>query len=304
MDLKLLPRATRANFLPASIIPFLIGTAFVCSQGVDVSIARFRFGFVGVICAHLAGNLLNDYFDHKTGADNIAIRRSPFFGGSRVIQQGLVKPKEVLRLSFIFFTVSALCGFSIFLISKNPVFLLLMLIAGLLTIEYTAPPLRFAYRRLGELDIFILFGVLMIMGSVYLFSENFTPGAFLISLPIAFLILGVLICNEIPDLPTDAATGKRNLVSLSGQRHGYLLYAGVIVLSALSIVANVYYGNLPVFALAALFVYFSGFKAAVILKLRFNDLKSCIYASKLTMNLHGMVGLLIIVMLLAKRFFS
>jgi 1,4-dihydroxy-2-naphthoate octaprenyltransferase len=200
-----------------------------------------------------------------------------------------------------FLAVSFCCGSFIFIITKNPVFLILMLTAGILAVEYTAPPLRLAYRRSGEADIFILFGVLMVMGSFYLFAETFTFGSFLISLPVAFLIAGVLICNEVPDFPGDAAAGKMNLISLTGRERGYLLYAGVLVLSMLCVIINVFSGHLPPIALGLLLFYFFGFKATVILKDHFKDIESSIIASRMTIILHGAVGSLMVVVLFFRR---
>ncbi|MGB2630901.1 MAG: prenyltransferase [Candidatus Omnitrophota bacterium] len=304
MILKILPRVTRANFLPASVIPFLIGAAFAYGRGFYIHPLRFTLGLAGVITAHLAGNTLNDYCDHRTGADNVEIRESPFFGGSRVIQEGLAKARDILRLAAFLFLISFLCGTGIWLLTGNPVFLVLMLVAAFLTMEYTAPPLCLAYRRFGEIDIFILFGVLLVMGSFYLFAEIFTFDSFLISLPVAFLISDVLVCNEIPDFRADTVSGKKNLISLTGQPAGYLLYFALLAVSMLSFILNVFAGNLPPATLTVLLFYLIGVKAGLILKKDFNKLDSSIRASRMTIMLHGLVGLSMIILLAAKRFIS
>jgi len=83
-----------------------------------------------------------------------------------------------------------------------------MVLSGVLAAQYTAPPLRLAYNRLGEIDIFLLFRIFLVMGSFYLFAEKFTFNSFLVSLPIAFLFAGVIICNEIPDSEYDLRAKK------------------------------------------------------------------------------------------------
>lgn len=293
-------KAARANFLPASLIPFLIGAFYAFRLDVYISPTRFILGFFGVGFMHLAGNLFNDYFDYKSGADNISDKESPFFGGSRVIQKGLLSPSEVLSLSLFFTALASLCGLGIYVITEDPVFPLFMFIAAILAFEYTAPPLRLSYNKLGELDIFLLFGVLLVMGSFYLFAGTFTIGAFLISLPISFLIGAVIVCNEVPDYRSDAAAGKHNLVHGAGPEKGYIIYALLIILSALSLILNVLSGNIsPIAGIITLF-YAMGVKAALILKDKASGMKDFIRASMLTIMLHAIAGAAMILILLVK----
>lgn len=297
MNLTLFIRITRANFLPASIIPFLIGTAYVARMGFGISPLKFILGLAAVISAHLSGNIFNDYFDYKSGADNIAAKESPFFGGSRVIQEGILRPSAVLILALSFLTAAVIAGSAIFILTMNPVFIVLMAVAIVLTIEYTAPPLRLSYGRLGELDICVLFGVLLVMGSFYLFAERFTFASFLVSLPISFLILAVIVANEIPDYDTDLRAGKHNLISVFGHDEGYLVYGFFVLASFVFIIVNVIAGHYPVITLSALLLYFLGVKAMLMLKAESCGTACSVKASRITIMLHGFVGLLIILCL-------
>ncbi|MCX5678855.1 MAG: prenyltransferase [Candidatus Omnitrophica bacterium] len=293
-------KAARANFLPASLMPFLIGAFYAFRLGHNVSPARFILAFLGVGSMHLAGNLFNDYFDYKSGADNMSGKESPFFGGSRVIQKGLLNSSDVLSLSLFFTALAFLCGMGIYIITEDPVFPLFMLIAAILAFEYTAPPLRLSYNRLGELDIFLLFGVLLVMGSFYLFTGTFTIGAFLVSLPISFLVGAIIVCNEVPDYHSDVAAGKHNLVYIVGRERGYIIYAFLIILSALTLIVNVLSGNIPHISALIILFYAIGVKVTLILKDRVSGMNDFIHASMLTIALHTIVGAAMILTLLVK----
>lgn len=294
-------RAARANFLPASIIPFLIGAAYAFKTNASVSASRFMLGITGVAAMHLAGNLFNDYFDYINGADNINREKSPFFGGSRVIQDGLLTGRDVLALAVFLMALSVLCGILICVVTGNPVFLLFMFIAGILAFQYTAPPLALAYHMLGEPNIFLLFGVFLVMGSSYLFTGIFSWSSFLISLPIAFLVTAIIICNEIPDYPSDVAAGKNNIISLAGWENGYKVYAAAVICSALALLLNIALGNLPQPAILIILFYDMAIRATAILRNRSSNMKDFIRSSALTVTLYSAVGSCILIALLVKR---
>lgn len=173
-----------------------------------------------------------------------------------------------------------------------------MLTSGILAVEYTAPLLKLAYNKLGELDIFILFGALLVMGSFYLFAEEFTMGSFLISLPVAFLITCVIVCNEIPDFESDISVGKRNLLAIFGAKKGYILYGFLMFLSLAALVLNIIQKRLPFFAILVIILYLPGIKALLKLKKGLNDIRNMIQASRFTITQHFLVGVSIILALI------
>lgn len=301
MTFSLLLRASRANFLPASIIPFIIGASFAFNQGYKISFPKLLFGILGVASAHLAGNLMNDYYDDRSDADKLNTNSSPFFGGSKVIQNKGMTPKEVLISSIMLFFLALLSGIIIFLITLDPVILIMMLIAGILASGYTAPPLSFAYRKIGELVIFLLFGALLVMASFYIFSQKFTASSFVISLPISFLVLGVILCNEIPDYKSDILVGKRNLISLVGQERGYILYILAILFSIIAIIINISMEMLPAYFASSILMFIIGLRAINVLCKKPKVLDNYIKASQLTIVLHGLVGVALIAALLISR---
>jgi len=249
-------KATRGLFLPASLLPFLTGAVYAAKCGYPLGLSKLILGFAGVGAMHLAGNIFNDYYDYLRGADDPGRGKSPFFGGSLVIQEGKLTAAQVLGLALFFAAAAAACGLAICWITRDPAFIVLMALTAFLTLEYTAPPLKLAYRMLGELDIFLLFGVILVPGSFYLFAGTFSRGALLLSLPLAFLVTAIILCNELPDLNSDAGAGKHNLVFLAGKERGFSLYLLCVALSAVSIVLNIQYGCLaaPPYSL----FYFTG----------------------------------------------
>ncbi len=301
MRIKHIPKSARINFLPASLIPFMFGSAYAFKMGHRLIFHRFALGFIGIACAHLAGNLFNDFFDYKTGVDNLNVRKSPFFGGSRAIQEGICGPLDIVKLAILFSVIAIACGLALIIITADIELFFIMIISGILAFEYTAPPLRLSYNRLGEAAIFLLFGMLTTIAGFYLFSGKLTFTLFLISLPLAFLILAVILCNEIPDLETDLKADKKNIISLCGAENGYIVYGISVLVSLLTLTIATAMGALPgIMGFAAVF-YAIGIIVAVKLKHGYRDLRTSIHASAMTVAMHFLVGVSMISIMLLKK---
>lgn len=290
-------KAARADFLPASIIPFFIGIFYALNRGFPLSLPKLILGLIGVIAAHLSANLFNDYYDYKSGADNQNSKVSPFFGGSRAIQNGVFSAKEVLRFALFFLFIAFVCLVGVFILTLDFIIFFFVAAALFLAVEYTALPLKLAYRLMGELTIFILFGVGLVMGSFYLFSGKFSPSSFLISLPISFLIAAVIIANQVPDFNSDIKVGKKNLLLLTGVSRAYIVYGILILLSFVFLLLNVLIGNLSVYAVSAGVIYVLAIPAFFNLKDKLNNIEKLIETSRLTLIQHSLVGMIIIMVL-------
>lgn len=300
MRFKVLIKTSRINFLPASLIPFFTGAALAIKNGFHIKPSILFLGAFGVAFAHLTGNVVNELYDNKSGADLLDDRRSPFFGGSKTIKDGMANAREVMLLALTFLAASFICGLSILFITKDPLILVFMAVGGVLTVGYTAPPLKLSYRKLGEIDIFLLFGTFLVMGSYYLFTGVFSPDPFSVSLPVSFLIASVILCNEVPDLRSDMNAGKLNLISIAGQKKGYIFYIAAVALSFISIFVNIATGGISPFAAILGIFYLLGLKAALIMKESYSDFSELVKASRLTIILHFLVGTGIIVSILLK----
>ena len=161
-------RQLRAPFFTASIVPVLVGSiaGFVTADAFEP--ALFTLALVGMMCLHAGANIANDYFDHLSGNDRANKNPTPFSGGSRLIQLGLLSPRAVLIGSWVFLAAAVLTGTIILLITKSTLILVLGL-AGLLGgYFYTANPVRLGYRGFGEIIIAFLFGIGPVYGSYFL----------------------------------------------------------------------------------------------------------------------------------------
>jgi 1,4-dihydroxy-2-naphthoate octaprenyltransferase len=240
----LLVNATRAPFLTASAVPVLLGAAIAWKDGV-LNLLLFLLTLIGVACFHIGTNVMNDYFDHKSGADEANLTPTPFAGGSRVIQRGLMEPKQQRNLALSFYAVGVVFGLYLAM-ARGWQVLVLGVIGFLLGYLYTAPPVRLAYRGLGELAVGIGFGPLIVVGTYWVQMKQWSSEALLASLPVGLLITAVLQINEIPDRQWDARSGKRTLptrMTDSAAIAGYVIlvagaYASIAVGVALRVLPS------------------------------------------------------------------
>ena len=242
--------ATRAPFLTATLVPVSLGAAVAAFEGV-FSWGLFAITIVGAVCAHLGLNIANDIFDAKSGADDFNVTPTMFSGGSRVLQYGLMSMRQMWALSLGFYGVAAACG--LLLVAMRGTGLLWLGIAGvLLSWFYTAPPLRLVHHGLGELAVAAGFGPVMTLGAYWVQTQHYGWRAFVLSLPVALLVMLILYANEIPDRVSDARAGKRTLVVRLSKRRVIVGYDLSVAAAYLVVVAGVAAGLLPLTALAAL----------------------------------------------------
>ena len=245
-------RATRLPFLSATLIPVLIGIAIAALHG-SFDLAAAVLTIIGANAVHLALNVANDVFDARLGADEQNVNPTKFSGGSRVIQYGLVSLRRMTAISAVLYAVGIGVGLYL-LATRFSVALLLIGIAGILiSLFYTAPPVKLVYRGLGELATAIGFGPLMLVGAYVVQTRGtLTPEPFVASIPIALLVALILYVNEVPDRSGDARAGKRTLpvrLPKSAVINGYLLAAvGAFTVIVLGILA----GLLPIPTILAL----------------------------------------------------
>lgn len=207
------------------------------------------FLLVNLFCftVHLATNLTNDYFDHQMGTD-----AGKALGGSRALQEGRLTLRE-LRNALLFLYSFAAAGALGYLVSTGRWGLLPLVVVALFSaFFYTAPPVRYGYRGLGEVAVGLNMGVVMTVGTHWIMRGSPSWQAFFVSLPIAILVASILYFQSIPDMETDAAVGKRTLTVRLGRRRAvtglWLQYAAAWLIIA----ALVLFGVLSPWALLSL----------------------------------------------------
>ncbi len=231
--------------MTASLVPVLLGTAIAWERTHGLNLWFFFLTLVAAACLHLGANIANDYFDYKSGADNVNegfIR--PFSGGSRVIQEGLLSPGEVLAGSFVFFGIAVAIGFYLYL-HLGWVIVVLGLIGAASGFFYTAPPVRLVSRGIGEIFIGLNFGILMTLGAFFVQTQALDWEPVFASLPVALLISLVLFINEFPDMEGDRAAGKYTAVVRLGRRRASAVYAGLMIVTYAVIVLFTFVGLVP-----------------------------------------------------------
>ncbi len=291
---------SRAPFFTAIVIPVLFANSFVYYQRGRISWLYLIITLSGLIFAHAGSNLLNEYFDTKLGADIDNPNRTQFSGGTGKIADGTVTDKKVLYYAIISFVIALSSGIFLMLsVDKGIDFIFYFMIIGfMLAFFYTAPPLKLAYRGLGELSIFISFGLLPVLGSYYIQTKEITMNIFLISLPLSFLITNIIWINEFPDYESDKAVGKNQLVVLMGlkkARHFYVLFWGMAIIS---LVVLIPFGILPVLSLISLIIIPLVLISSKVLYKNYDNPQKLLLTQGLTILTHVVFGIMLVISLI------
>jgi 1,4-dihydroxy-2-naphthoate octaprenyltransferase len=213
--------ASRPRTLPAAIAPVLVGTSLAIEAGTFHPIS-FAAALLGSVFIQVGTNLANDYSDARRGADT-----EDRLGPVRVTAGGLAPPKQVLLATYITFGMAVLCG--LYLVAVAGPELLLVGVASILAgVTYTGGPKPYGYEGLGELFVFLFFGVVAVVGSFYVQIQQLPWQAFVLSVPVGLLAAAILVVNNVRDLETDRRAGKRTLAVRLGRERTRLLYAGMV----------------------------------------------------------------------------
>jgi 1,4-dihydroxy-2-naphthoate octaprenyltransferase len=291
---------SRAPFFTAIIIPVLFANALVYNQNHSISWLYLIITLLGLIFAQAGSNLLNDYFDTKLGADLDNPNRSQFSGGSGKIADGSISSKKILYYAIISFIIAIASGVYLLVsIDKGINFIFyFMLIGFLLGYFYTAPPFKLAYRGLGEISIFITFGVLPIMGSFYIQTKEISLTALLASLPLSFLITNIIWINEFPDYESDKNAGKKQLVVRMGIKKARHIYTLFLSLAVISLILLIPLKILPLLSLISLIIIPLALITINILYKNYDKPKNLIPGQGLTILTHILFGILLIISLI------
>jgi 1,4-dihydroxy-2-naphthoate octaprenyltransferase len=216
--------AARPRTLPAAIAPVLVGTAAAIErQGELPRVAAFIAALIGSIFIQIGTNLANDYSDAKRGADTV-----DRLGPVRVTAAGLVAPRRVLVATWVAFGVAVVAGIYLATVAGWLIIAVgaASIAAGVL---YTGGPRPYGYAGLGELFVFLFFGLVAVNGSYYVQLERLDWLPFALSVSVGFLATAILVVNNIRDIDTDKRAGKRTLAVRIGRRGARLLYVALVV---------------------------------------------------------------------------
>jgi 1,4-dihydroxy-2-naphthoate octaprenyltransferase len=214
--------AIRPKTLPAAASGVITGTALAWRDGAFQPLPALA-ALACALLLQIGSNLANDVYDFERGTDAHG-RHGP----TRVTQAGIFTPAQVKTMMAIVFGLAALCGLYLVTLA-GPLALVLGVAAILAAIAYTGGPLPLGYVGLGDLLVFIFFGIAAVAGSYWVQAGAVSPQAWLMSVPIGFLIVDILVVNNLRDIENDRAAGKRTLAVRLGERGSQVEYLALMV---------------------------------------------------------------------------
>lgn len=222
--------AARPKTLPAAVSPVLVGCAVAWVEGAfDLLVAIAAFAVA--LLLQIAANFANDVADFHRGADT-----AERLGPTRVTQSGMFTPRQVEIATAVTLVAAAIPG--LYLVARGgPLLAAIGLLAMLAAVAYTAGPKPFGYLGLGEIFVFLFFGPVAVAGTAYVMSGRVTPLAFAASIPMGCLIAAILVVNNLRDIETDRAAGKRTLAVRIGRDATRLEYLFLLAVAYLTPVA-------------------------------------------------------------------
>lgn len=248
-DLKLWLGPMRVDFLYLDVACVLLATgAAVWTHG-KINPLYLILAFVGAVCAHISVNALNEYLDFRSGLD-LRTEPTPFSGGSGTLRDRPDMAPGALGIAVVCLSITALIGLY-FLMVRGWALLPLGLLGLVVIVFYTSwitrlPLLSLIVTGLG-------FGLLMVMGTYYVLTGEYSWTAFFAALTPFFLGNNLLLLNQFPDVEVDRAAGRRNLPIVIGKRLCSIIYSVFLLATYLSMVVGVWLGYLPLAGMLGLF---------------------------------------------------
>lgn len=222
-------QAARPHTLPAAAAPVIV------AAGLAIGAEVFRWGpflaaMLGALAINVAANFTNDLSDARKGADN-----AQRIGPQRMVATGVITERQMTWATVLAFAVATAAG--VYLIREAGWVIAAIGAASILaTIGYVGGPRPYGYRGLGEVFVFVFFGLVATVGSRYVYDRTAPLDAWLLAIPVGFLVTAILVANNVRDIETDAATGKRTLAVILGRDRTRTLYALLVFGSFLAIV--------------------------------------------------------------------
>jgi 1,4-dihydroxy-2-naphthoate octaprenyltransferase len=237
--------AARPRTLPAAIAPVLVGTALAGTEDVFKPL-RFAAALVGSIFIQVGTNLANDYSDARRGADT-----EDRLGPVRVTAGGLMPPRRVLVGTWVAFGIAVAAGSYLAAVAGWELLLVgaVSIAAGVL---YTGGPRPYGYEGLGELFVFVFFGLVAVGGSYFVQVEDLRWEAVALGVPVGLLAAAILVVNNVRDVETDRRAGKRTLAVRLGRERTVGVFAAMLVLAFASVPVIATLGDLDAWVLLAL----------------------------------------------------
>jgi len=218
----------RPRTLPAAIAPVLVAIALV---GSDFNWLRAVLALKVAVWLQIGVNFANDYSDGVKGTDADRV------GPTRLVASGMATANSVKSAAFVSFAIASVAGTWLAFLT-SPLLILVGIVSIAAAWGYTGGKNPYGYRGLGELSVFLFFGVIATMGTYYAQTEEITLLSFIVSIPMGALSCAILSINNLRDRPKDQLVGKLTLAVRIGDRKARLMYVGLLVLAHLAAIAT------------------------------------------------------------------
>ncbi|HLM42419.1 MAG TPA: 1,4-dihydroxy-2-naphthoate polyprenyltransferase [Myxococcaceae bacterium] len=214
--------AARPKTLTAALVPVMVGTALAFGLGVGRWLPAVA-ALVGAMLIQIGTNLTNDYYDFKKGADT-----EERLGPKRVTQSGLIAPGTVLASALLCFGLAVVVGTYLVVVGGWPI-VAIGLASVLAGYAYTGGPFPLAYNGLGDVFVFVFFGLVAVPGTFYVQALTVGPAAWWAAIPVGAVGTAILVVNNLRDETTDTKANKRTLVVRFGSTAGKAEYVALLV---------------------------------------------------------------------------
>ena len=264
-------RAFRFHYTSASFMPGILGAMIAWTTDGQFQPGLFLLVMLGLILNHMALNMTDDYYDFRHLVDAFATEEgNPYAGGSRTLSDGSIQPQSMRLMFTIFYVIAISIGF--YLGTIKGFFVIVLLAFGFFcAFFYTAPPIRFGYRGLGEVAQLLCFGPAVGLGAYYVQTQRISWEAFWGTLPFGIMLFSMITINEIPDYFEDRKGGKLNLVARFGRKAGVWLFI-VSLLSAYGVIlTGVLLRRIPALGLISLLTLPIAYKTISVLRAHYQE---------------------------------
>jgi 1,4-dihydroxy-2-naphthoate octaprenyltransferase len=287
-------QAFRYHFVPPSIFPAAIGGLVSWAVIRTFSLWYFFLVLFGITINHVALNMTDDYFDFKYSVDRLKPgEKNPYTGGSGTLTSGVVAPTDMFRAFTLLYLIVAVIGIYLGIV-RGLLVVLFGSIGVFCSICYTAPPIKFSHRCLGELGLLLNFGPIIGLGAYFVQAQQLSTEVFLATLPCGIMLFSMIIINEIPDLEEDKQAGKITLIARYGTQTGIKLYVGSWAATYLVIILGAAFHVLSPFMVIALLSFPLTYRSIKGLVTHYDDPRAMTPANLDMIRAHSVTSLLII----------
>ncbi len=252
-------------------MPGILGGMIAWTTDLKFLPGYFLVVMLGLLLNHIALNMTDDYYDFRHLVDVFATEgKNPYTGGSGLLSSGMVQPRRMRNVFITFYIIAIAIG--VFLGIMKGAFVLILLVLGFFCAYfYTAPPIRFGYRGLGEMAQLLCFGPGIGIGAYYVQAQRVSWEAFWGTLPFGIMLFSMITINEIPDYFEDRKGRKLNLVARFGREAGVWLFIMSLLSAYGAIVAGVILGKIPALGFISLLTLPIAYKTISILRTYYQE---------------------------------